>query len=115
MFLKITVFLLFITKNAYAHESDLHKYPNIIESGKKYAQKLQKEDLTIDLKNLQKPILYIPQHECEKQLTLTPREVDCAGAKKRDNIAYNHPEENPINMIGGIPVSYTHLTLPTKA
>ena len=98
----IIILFLFFIKNAYAHESNLHKYPNIIESGKKYAQKILKEDLTIDLQNLQKPILYIPQHECEKQLTLPAREVDCAGAKKRDNIAYNHPEENPINMIGGI-------------
>ena len=95
-------FVFFIATNLLAHQSSLHGYPKHWESGKEYAKKINNEDLTIYLDQLEKPILYIPLHDCEKQLHLHPRQVDCDGSKKRKNIAYNHPLEEPIRMVGGI-------------
>ena len=82
------IFIIFIPFKLLSHQSDLHKYPENWEKGKSYVNKFRNEDMTINLDEIFKPTLYIPEHDCEKQLELPANQVDCAGAKKRKNIAF---------------------------
>ena len=91
-----------IPLNLSSHQSDLHKYPSDVDQGKSHVNNYLNTDMTIDLDKIQKPILYLPEHDCEKQLNLPIKQVDCAGAKERNNIAYDHPEEKAKAMIGGV-------------
>lgn len=96
------IFIIFIPFKLFSHQSVLHSYPENWENGKSYMNKFRNEDMTINLDEIIKPTLYIPEHDCKKQLNLPASQVDCNGAKKRNNIAYDHPEEYPKKLVGGI-------------